>query len=113
MIKAKILKIRLSLGIITLVVGLLASIFALFAWREPDGFLYFLGEYARYVCAFGGFAAIIFGAMLINDFLAAKKNVFKRKAFWYQEAAFEEGKVFLGQFFLDPEEEKEFVKHKI
>jgi hypothetical protein len=94
-------------------VGLLAATFALFAWSTPDGYLYFLGEYSHYVCAFGSFAAIIFGSMLINDFLVAKKNDFRRKAFWYQEAAFEEGKVFLGQFFMDSEEEKEFVKQKI
>ena len=113
MINAKILKIRLLLGAITLAVGLLASSLALFAWRAPDGFLYFLGAYSRYVCAFGGFASIIFGSMLINDFLVTKKNDFKCKAFWYQEAAFEEGKVFLGHFFLESEEEKEVAKQKI
>jgi hypothetical protein len=94
-------------------VGLLAANFALFAWRAPDGFLYFLGEYARYICAFGSFAALIFGSMLINDFLVFRKNDLRRQALWYQETAFEEGKVFFGEFFLEGEEEKEVVKQKI
>jgi hypothetical protein len=91
-------------------VGLLAANSALFAWRVPDGFLYFLGESARYICAFGGFAALIFGSMLINDFLVFRKNDLRHQALWYQETAFEEGKVFFGEFFLDGEEEKEVVK---
>jgi hypothetical protein len=37
-----------------------------------------LGEYARYVCAYGGFAAMIFGAMLINDFLVLR-SIMKKK----------------------------------
>lgn len=101
------------MGCVSLVVGLLAGSFALFAWTAPDGFLYFLGEYTRYVCSFGSFAAIIFGSMLINDFYAFGKNDLRRQAFWYQETAFEEGKMFLGQFFLDDEEEKEIVKQRI
>jgi hypothetical protein len=56
---------------------------ALFNWSSPnsffyslgDGFYYLLGEYARYVCAYGGFAATIFGAMLINDFLVLRKLI--------------------------------------
>jgi hypothetical protein len=40
-----------------------------------DGFYYLLGEYARYVCAYGGFAATIFGAMLINEFLVLAKLI--------------------------------------
>ena len=103
----------MGLGCVSLVVGLLAANFALFTWRAPDGFLYFFGEYARYVCAFGAFAAIIFGSMLINDFLVVRKNDLRRQALWYQEAAFEEGKMFFGQFFLDDEVEKEVVKQKI
>jgi hypothetical protein len=100
------------LGCITLSAGLLATSLALFAWRTPETFLYFLGEYARYVCAFGGYGAIIFGSMLINDFLIRRKHNLS-KALWYQESVFEEGKVFLGEFFLDNEEEKEIATQKI
>lgn len=107
------LKIRLILGLFSLVAGLLAANIAFFAWINQDGFLYFLGDYARYVCAFGGFAAIIFGSMLINDFLVGQKQDLRKKAIWFQEAAFEEGKVFLGQFFLDSEEEKEIAAQKL
>ena len=63
------LRIKLILGLITLVVGLLAGNLVLFHWVERIGLHYLLGHYARYVCAYGGFAAIIFGAMLINDFV--------------------------------------------
>lgn len=93
--------------------GLIAASFALFGWSTPDGFLYFLGENARYVCAFGGFAAIISGSMLINDFWIIRKNDLRRQALWYQETAFEEGKVFFGEFFLEDEEEKEIAKQRI
>lgn len=34
-----------------------------------------MGESARYVCAYGGFGATIFGAMLINDFLVLKNLI--------------------------------------
>jgi hypothetical protein len=64
--------VKLILGLITLVVGLLASNLALFQWVERIGLNYLLGYYARYICAYGGFAAMIFGAMLINDFLALR-----------------------------------------
>lgn len=110
--KAKYLKIRLIIGLVSLVVGLIAATFALFSWGAPDGFLFFLGEYSRYVCAFGGFASIIFGSMLINDFLILKKSKLKEQAFWYQETTFDEGKLFLGHFFLDSEEEKKTVRQK-
>jgi hypothetical protein len=63
------LRIKLILGLITLVVGLLAGNLALLHWVERTGLHYLLGHYARYVCAYGGFAAIILGAMLINDSL--------------------------------------------
>ena len=48
---------------------------ALFGWSSPNSFFYLLGEYARYVCAYGGFAATIFGAMLINDFLVLRNLI--------------------------------------
>jgi hypothetical protein len=32
-----------------------------------------LANYARYVCAYGGFGAMIFGAMLVNDFLVRRE----------------------------------------
>ena len=50
--------------------------------------------------------------MLINDFLVGQKDL-RKKAIWFQEAAFEEGKVFLGQFFLDSDEEKEIAEQKL
>lgn len=103
----------MSLGCVSLSVGLLAASFALFAWRTPDGFLYFLGEYARYVCAFGGFGAIIFGSMLINDFLVIRNHDLRSQALWYQGTAFEEGTVVLDEFFLDDKEEKEIATEKI
>jgi len=100
------------LGCISLVLGLIAANFALFGWSAPDGGLYFLGEYSRYVCAFGGFAAIIFGSMMINDYFVIRNHDLRRQALWYRETAFEEGKVFLGHFFLTDEGEKEIVKKK-
>ena len=112
MVNAKYLKIRMVLGCISLVLGLIAANFALFGWSAPDGGLYFLGEYSRYVCAFGGFAAIIFGSMMINDFFVIRNHDLRRQALWYHETAFEEGKVFLGHFFLTDEGEKEIVKKK-
>ena len=77
------LKVRLFLGIVSLTIGLLAANLALFGWSNPnsffyflgDGFYYLLGESARFVCAYGGFAATIFGAMLINDFLVLRKLI--------------------------------------
>ena len=48
---------------------------ALFGWSSPNNSFYFLGEYARYVCAYGGFAATIFGSMLINDFLVLRNLI--------------------------------------
>ena len=101
------------IGCVSLSVGLLAASFALFGWKAPYGFLYFLGEYARYVCAFGGFGAIIFGSMLINDFLVTRNYDPRRQALWYQETVFEEGKVFLAQFFLNDEEEEKIATGKI
>ena len=48
---------------------------ALFGWSSPNSSFYFLGESARYVCAYGGFAATIFGAMLINDFIVLRNLI--------------------------------------
>jgi hypothetical protein len=70
--RTKYLKVKLALGCISLVAGLLAANLALFQWIEPTGLFYLLGDYARYACAYGGFAAMILGAMLINDFLVLK-----------------------------------------
>lgn len=65
---------RFSLGIVSLVIGLAASNFALFDWIEQTGVYYLLGRYARYVCAYGGFAAMIFGAMLVNEYLVFRST---------------------------------------
>lgn len=76
--KAEYLKVKLILGCVSLVIGLLAANLALFNWVERTGLYYLLGVYARYVCAYGGFGAMIFGATLINDFLVLR-NFLKRK----------------------------------
>ncbi len=67
------LKIRFALGLVTLVVGFIATNFVLFHWVEHTVIYDPLGDYARYVCAYGGFAAMIFGAMAVNDFLVLRK----------------------------------------
>ena len=67
--KIEYLKVKLALGSVSLVAGLLAANLVLFNWMEQTNLHYALGNYARYACAYGGFAAMIFGAMLINDFL--------------------------------------------
>jgi hypothetical protein len=135
------LKVRLFLGTVSLVIGLLAANFALFGWHIPDGFFYLLGEYARYVCAYGGFAATIFGAMLINDFLvlrnlindflvlrasiASKRNVKRNATAWLIRARTEwqmckdfkkycsmEPQPNQSGFFMVTKEELEVVDHK-
>lgn len=65
--KLEYLKVKFILGTITLIIGFLGGNIALFQWEERIGVQYLLGEYARYMCGFGGFAAMIFGAMLVND----------------------------------------------
>ena len=62
-------KKRFVLGLCTLIVGFIAANLAIFNWIEVIGLHRLLGDYALYVCAFGGFAAMIFGTMLIDDFL--------------------------------------------
>jgi len=61
------LKLKFILGSITLFVGLIAANIALFHWVESTGVQYLFGDCSRYVLGLGGFAAMIFGAMLIND----------------------------------------------
>jgi len=53
-------KIRFILGLTTLFVGFLAANLALFHWIEETGFHYLFRDYARYICAYGGFTAMIF-----------------------------------------------------
>jgi len=65
--KIQYLKLKFSLGIVSVVGGLIGSTIALFEWVERTGVQYFFGEYCRYVLGFGGFAAMIFGALLVND----------------------------------------------
>ena len=67
------LKIRFALGLVTLIIGFIATNFVLFHWVEQTVIYDPLGEYARYVCAYGGFAAMIFGAMVVNDFLVLRR----------------------------------------
>ena len=124
----------------------MAANLALFNWSSPnsffyslgDGFYYLLGEYARYVCAYGGFAATIFGAMLINDFIvlrnlindffalkamiASKRNTKRNATAWLIRARIEwqlcvDFKKYcsmvptlsIGDFFVNTEEEAEVV----
>ena len=103
------LKVRLILGSVTLSVGLLAANLALFGWSQPQGYFYLLGEIGHYACAYGGFAAIILGSMLINDFIVMRSLDLKEEALWYQETAFEEGKFLLGQFFQEKDQEEKKV----
>ena len=103
------LKVRLVLGSVTLGVGLLAANLALFGWSQPEGNFFLLGEIAHYVCAYGGFVAIILGSMLINDFLILRSLDLKEEAIWYQETAFEEGKFLLGQFFQEKDKEEKKI----
>ena len=129
--KASYLKVRLLLGTVSLGIGLLAANLALFGWHNPDGFFYLLGEYAQYACAYGGFAAIIFGSMLINDFFVlrtsiASKNATRRNATaWLIRARTEwrlaknfgkqctmKPKLTTRDFFLETEEELEVVAQK-
>jgi hypothetical protein len=70
---------RLILGVVSLGVGFFAANLALFNWIERTGLSYLLANYARYVCAYGGFGAMIFGAMLVNDFLV-RREILKKHA---------------------------------
>jgi hypothetical protein len=72
------LEVKFALGSITLIVGFIGASIALFQWIERTGAQYLFGDYSRYVLGFGGFAAMIFGAMLINDVLVLS-NVMKGK----------------------------------
>lgn len=65
--KIRHLKIRFLLGFSTLIAGLMGGTIALFQWVERTKVYYLFGEYTRYVLGFGSFAAMIFGAMLVND----------------------------------------------
>ncbi|MEM2107821.1 MAG: hypothetical protein QXL10_00855 [Candidatus Bathyarchaeia archaeon] len=81
------------MGLTTLLTGLWAANLALFNWIEETGLSYLLGQYARYVCAYGGFSAIIFGSMVINDYLVAKKTSKKKDE--VEIIAFPEGEKFI------------------
>jgi hypothetical protein len=72
---AERLEKRLILGVVSLGVGFFAANVALFNWIERTGVSYLLAYYARYVCAYGGFGAMIFGAMLINEFLVRREYI--------------------------------------
>jgi hypothetical protein len=72
---AERLEKRLILGVVSLGVGFFAANIALFNWIERTGISYLLANYARYVCAYGGFGAMIFGAMLINEFLVRREYI--------------------------------------
>ena len=129
--KIEYARVRLSLGCVSLVVGFLAANFGLFNWVERTDLFYLLGNYARYVCAYGGFAAMIFGAMLVNDFFALRKlpaikpeagssrvdSDYRRILAWIADAYAEnlrkssskEAEPTRSDFFLEEEEEREVV----
>lgn len=65
--KIEYLKVKFALGTVTLFVGFVAATIALFQWVDRTGVYYLFGCYSRYVLGLGGFAAMIFGSMLIND----------------------------------------------
>ncbi len=73
-------KIKLGIGLVSVVVGLIASSFVLFGWVEQTGAQSILGIYGRYICGFGGFGAMIFGASLVNDFMQLRKPFIKNVA---------------------------------
>ena len=81
------LKVKFALGSITLVVGLIGASIALFQWVERTGVQYLFGDYSRYVLGFGGFAAMIFGAMLINDAWVLSVDVKGKSGFLTNYAA--------------------------
>ena len=79
-------RVRLVLGLVSLIVGFFASNLALFHWIERTNIYYLLGDYARYICGYSGFAAMILGALLINDFftfrsLPKEKTKLKKSIF--------------------------------
>ena len=65
--KIQYFKVKFCLGSISVLVGLLGATIALFQWVERTGLHYIFGERSRYVLGFGGFAAMILGALLAND----------------------------------------------
>ena len=65
--KIEYLKVKFLLGSTSLVVGFIGATIALFGWVERTGVQHLFSEYSRYVLGFGGFAAMIFGSLLIND----------------------------------------------
>jgi hypothetical protein len=129
--KIEYVKVKLALGSVSLVIGLLAANFALFNWIERTDLYYLLGNYARYLCAYGGFAAMIFGALLINDFLVFRTSIaIKRtnrpskvdsdyhrilaRTAWLlaedlRKSSSREPELTLNDFFLEEEKEKEVV----
>jgi hypothetical protein len=64
-------EVKMMLGIISLVFGMLALAFAIFGWSQTVQPLF--GIYIRYVCIFGSSGAIISGTLMINENLAVRK----------------------------------------
>lgn len=119
---------KLALGCVSLVIGLLAANLALFNWIEGTDLYYLLGNYARYVCAYGGFAAMIFGAMVVNDFFVLRNLTAIKPATRsskidsdyqrirartlaedHRKSSSREPELTLPDFFLEEEKEKEVV----
>lgn len=75
--RAKYQIIRFVLGLATLLVGLF-GVYLTFNWAERIGthqIHYALGNNARYVCALGGFASTMLGAMMVRDYLRRRNMV--------------------------------------
>ncbi len=60
-------KIKLSIGCTTLIVGVVATGLSLYRWFEGNTTVYLLGNYSKYICAFGGFLAAIIGLLIIKE----------------------------------------------
>jgi hypothetical protein len=67
------IKVKLMLGITSLIIGVAALVFALFGWSQTAQPLF--GIYNRYVCIFGSSGAMIMGTLLANESLALRKNL--------------------------------------
>jgi hypothetical protein len=65
--KIQYLEIRFFLGSVSVLVGLVGATIALFQWVDRTGLQHLFGGCSRYVLGFGGFAAMILGALLVND----------------------------------------------
>jgi len=62
---APYVKVKLMIGIASLVIGLPALVFALFGWSQAAQPV--LSINTRYVCIFGSLGAMIMGSLLLDE----------------------------------------------